>query len=512
MLSFKKDTEITINQLLEDERYTWITRSRLFQELIEDIDQKDENEKNQKDEKDTDQKDENDTDQKDELFIAPICNIKNPNILDLFITIRFWLFDYIPVEVFDVLSNTKKTIQILREIAKENPRFADEFFVFLYSHTVDQLGRNASEKGHISILRWIVAKGNQLKKEWQINSALNGHVEVLFYFLELGKPITNEALNKYIEYGDIKIIKQLSEKGVNFNCDQADKALIYKNKEILIFLFVEKGIKPSQSFFNKFVSNIENNKNSMEIFDFLYQYGNYLVKVDDAIKDRKMYFLNHLKDNGYKFHQSNYTIAIENGNLEIVKLLFESGTSLYDGLFNRAYFCKNLNIMKWLYEHDCLWTNAAHAVYCDDMEIIRWLHSVNFEFTKNEFINAIRSGNMEFIEFMYKLVPLSDYLIDEAIETNNLNILKWLIERNCPVEEDILYYIAFNNGNLDIVQYLYDNNFEISDGVINEQIMEGNMKNVNFLHELGIKFVEKHAQLAAEAGNFEMLEFIYSIL
>jgi hypothetical protein len=103
-------------------------------------------------------------------------------------------------------------------------------------------------------------------------------------------------------------------------------------------------------------------------------------------------------------------------------------------------------------------------------EILDYLISLNLSINiiKHIILVAIKYNKIEYIKKYCKYIkndPINDY-IEQAIEMNNLEIIKILHEYGCPI---INFHInkAINNLNFSIAEYLYAKGARSSDEYIN---------------------------------------------
>jgi len=80
---------------------------------------------------------------------------------------------------------------------------------------------------------------------------------------------------------------------------------------------------------------------------------------------------------------------------------------------------------------------------------------------------GIRGGHKEVIKFGYdNSISFDKDCCAEAVKTNNLEILQYLRELNCPWGENV-GKVALENGNKEIIQYLQNNNYPFTSEELN---------------------------------------------
>lgn len=100
------------------------------------------------------------------------------------------------------------------------------------------------------------------------------------------------------------------------------------------------------------------------------------------------------------------------------------------------------------------------------------------------FRNAVISDNLEELKMLtvkYRQ-HLDDTIFNVAATYGNLDIMKWLLENNCPWNE-YTFRFAVKHGNLENIKWLYDNGCPFDSWAFNCALQSGNKTIIQWLKE-----------------------------
>ena len=135
-------------------------------------------------------------------------------------------------------------------------------------------------------------------------------------------------------------------------------------------------------------------------------------------------------------------------------------------------FCGNIDLLKYALSQSCPVDYYAPicAIYNNHLDIVKYLvETVNVPFVINHLINhliknAIPKGDIEMFEYIKNKYPefskyVSSYDIDNMMKYGHTHILNWAKSNGCEFHEIHTSDSALSCGNLDVVQWAYDNDF-----------------------------------------------------
>ncbi len=153
-----------------------------------------------------------------------------------------------------------------------------------------------------------------------------------------------------------------------------------------------------------------------------------------------------------------YKLNCINFNKELLLEYFNNINSANKQLrFNDAISYGNLYTIKFLKETynigDCL--TQYSAIQTTNLDIIKYCIDIGIQFNSDGFDYAVKSNAP--IEFLEKLKEMNIQIglnsVSYAIENKNINVLKWLKRNRAPVTR-MIYRFARATGDSDIIEYI----------------------------------------------------------
>ena len=315
----------------------------------------------------------------------------------------------------------------LETAIKTNNEYNIGRFYNKHRHTILQSAKN----GNLETIKWLYNKGMSFKEESVFLAAENGHTKIVQFLLSKMNKTPEIAIDYAAKSGDLEMVKWL-----------------HNHCEIDSFTIVN-AIK----------------HNHLDLVKWLCE----------TCENSKYYFT------------SIHKVAVEIGNMDIVKYIYEMSEFRY-------------------MEQDIL----DLAVRSGNLEVVKYLHSEGYEFGKFTFLEAVKSGNLEVFEWLCMMNCKNDHSlnIEYGLKGGNLDIIKYLYEKDQPLSPIRSYY-ATTSGNLKLVEWLFEQNFEF-DG-INGALCNGSLEIVKLFLEKGYVLSEDAMSTAAVSGNLELLQFLHKM-
>ena len=209
-----------------------------------------------------------------------------------------------------------------------------------------------------------------------------------------------------------------------------------------------------------------------------------------------------------------FEAAIKGGHLEIVQWLYDE-TRYYSGqelCCQLAAINGHLDIMKWLFEHGFRWDADAFKFAADygHLDILKYLNGRSeVTWDKPTFDHAVANDNLEIVEYLYENeCPWDTYTFGTAAFHGHLEIIKYLYEHNCPWNEETCSNAAKNNQ-LEVLKYLHDNGCHWNDRSYYSAIQYGHLEIVKYLHENECPWSMYVFERAAIYCRLEILQYLH---
>lgn len=170
------------------------------------------------------------------------------------------------------------------------------------------------------------------------------------------------------------------------------------------------------------------------------------IKIRELIENNLINLLRYFHIKGYKLERDSCDLAAQNGSLNCLKYAFENGCKWNSDTVLLCGINGNLECLKYSVENGC-------------------------DIPKNilkDIIDSNTENSFECFKYVHnvKKLKLTDELIRSSVLKNNKNILKYLVENECPKNSNTLcgkFIIERNNelndnifNNTDCIDYIYE--------------------------------------------------------
>lgn len=201
-------------------------------------------------------------------------------------------------------------------------------------------------------------------------------------------------------------------------------------------------------------------------------------------------------------------------------------------VFPKTLHCSKLPIPKvldWLHQNERSFTvnNLNIAIQNNQWDVVGWLISKGIKPQNPEEFNILtKSGKVELLELLStgNLLPTT---YRYAIENNHLKVVEWMYEKGISITQDnassalsndkvdILRFFLSKNikpnnfydvKSVEMIQMLEKNKIFFTEKDVERAISYGNIIILSYLKEQGMKYEEKHIDLALVGGT-ESIEF-----
>lgn len=209
--------------------------------------------------------------------------------------------------------------------------------------------------------------------------------------------------------------------------------------------------------------------------------------------------------------------AIRGGHLDLVKsIYYGNDVKLTHLLCNDAALYGRLDILKWLRKKQCPWESSMQdsASEGGHLDILKWAVDNGYKCTGLVYRSAAQYGHMHILEWAYaNNYGFDNYdICGDAVRGGQLDILKWLRQRNCPWDYDVCLGAA-SRGYIDIIKWAHENGCPCSTYTYICAIENNQLDILKWLYENGYEIPENSYdynmhKLAADTGNPDMIEWV----
>ena len=246
---------------------------------------------------------------------------------------------------------------------------------------------------------------------------------------------------------------------------------------------------------------------------------------DDAIEAGNLEILKWLHANTKcKLTDNQSSFAARHARIEILKWLLTQGLTFDCYTFQEAIDSGNFETVKFVYDtgYKCIEEGTADECECKDvffkcaaeagnLEVMKWFHELNFKANEWVFYYAVKNGNLDNMKWMHQVgIRPNSYTFKQAAEIGNLEVMKWLLEIGCPYNE-ITITASIVNGNLENLKWLIEHNFpRITDDMVFYAITNRKLEIFKWIVENldDVNLTSKAYHRAAENEHVEILKFL----
>jgi len=149
------------------------------------------------------------------------------------------------------------------------------------------------------------------------------------------------------------------------------------------------------------------------------------------------------------------------------------------------------------------------------IQMIEWAKSHSkFKYSAKISQFASRRDNFKLLKYLYKDGCIFDYnVLVEAIDNENLKIIKWFLKKNIYIDDHICFHKACEKGNFNIIKILKKNNIHGDYNSIScySAVSGNNLIILNYLINEGYKFCLESYIEAAKNGNIKILKYLLNV-
>ena len=219
----------------------------------------------------------------------------------------------------------------------------------------------------------------------------------------------------------------------------------------------------------------------------------------------------------------------ENGNLEIVKVLIQSGADIHaqdDKALSLSSLSGHLEIVKYLIENGADIHRSA-ALFMSSirghLEVVKYLiqngadiHAYNDE----ALVISSKNGHLEIVKYLIEngadIHADNDKALVMSSKDGHLEIVKYLIEKGVDIhaQDDRALILSSQNGHLEIVKYLIENGADIhadNDKALVMSSKNGRLRVVKYLIENGANIHadnDKAIMMSSKKGRLRVVKYL----
>lgn len=398
----------------------------------------------------------------DDVFDAYVCKIDEANFRLFLRVINFWMFDNFTVEIFDSLrkfnpKDVKEAIielpyqakdsgKILNFVSEEDPM--KTLLKFGYTDLLDyccikgyctyiKASEKLAEQGFLNCIKYMHEKHLPMSNNISNHAAYSGNLELFIYLRESGYSISQNVSFVFGSRGFLNCLKYLYNNNFYIDRGICSIACMGGNLDILKFFFergypiddltclysVKSGSLDCLKFAFEHGAQITHesvseacSKGFLSILEYTLQHVTeiFFNSVGNAVRSKNpevlKCILNFYKNHGLTDHGRSLNQAASYGNLEILKILIDSGYKIEASTLKSSLSAENLDCYHYLKDLNCPYDETIYdeVIENEDLERIQFLHENGYKWNSQTFNFARNFGNEDVL----------NYLIEKGCPTN----------------------------------------------------------------------------------------------
>ncbi|ARF09627.1 ankyrin repeat protein [Indivirus ILV1] len=209
----------------------------------------------------------------------------------------------------------------------------------------------------------------------------------------------------------------------------------------------------------------------------------------DAAFSKKLPLVQYLYEHGCEQNRHTIAGAIIGGNLDILKYLVSNNCEMPSPktLAKVSGSASSIDIVEYIIGnyfnngyHNLIGMVRMRAAKNGNIKVLEWakLHGFPFRYCLE---NAAAGGELNTIKWLLDNTSfiLNVHVFANACGSGNLKLVKWLFDEKCPYNE-LAYINAIFHQCIDILEFLYENNFPFDREKINKVMRRKTIDNLLF--------------------------------
>jgi hypothetical protein len=364
----------------------------------------------------------------------------------------------------------------------------------------DAVYARAGVAGSLETVRWLVEEGGW-KEEVVQGATLGGHWDVLLWAKEQGLLSPSEEASEHTaacaNNGNLEILKWLKTEGYPMNWKYAVSACSGGHVHLLEWLISENPDVTASYTFHHLLR------------------GCYMASITGNHQATLFWISSNLGvPRSFSDEKKIWDCAARNGNLETLNYLW----AVFGGFLNfgkKSQRCVmsrgDLKILDWLCKHGCVLLEAeicGIAVESRNLDLLKWARDRDCPWDEYVCMKAAETGNLEILKWAREHgCPWDKFVCIKAAETGNLEILKWARENECPWCDD-LCLISSGTGNLEVLKWVREHGSPWEKNAILAAVLGNHVDCLNWAYRNGCPYSSfEIVWMAITKGKVDVLDW-----
>jgi hypothetical protein len=369
---------------------------------------------------------------------------------------------------------------------------------FFGATALEMIASNATKSGNMQLLSWLISIECVFTSNAYNGAIMNKHYGVIDWLIKIECAMCPSHILTAVNTCSLEMVQFLCERNFPL-CQGSIMSAIEKNEIEMLKRLIQYNSKLPDD--EKIIFNIIYCKKAaycghLEILKLFHQMGCPFDEkvISTAAGEGHFEIVKYLRGNGCPWDEDTFTVAVGTQKMDLLEYLYRNGCPYDENATNSAADAGNLNILKWLVEE-------LNCPIDDDSE-------------EDVIQCATRSGNLDIIKYLHE----RDCRIDElsvvfAAVMNNVTILEYFAE-HIVYDPDVVVNGAINNGSIDALNFFWDNHqdeIDWDDQLYESSIVNNHPEVMQWLHSKGVSISPDLLKYAIECNNIDICNLILSL-
>ena len=280
--------------------------------------------------------------------------------------------------------------------------------------------------------------------------------------------------------------------------------------------------------------------NQVKFVERLYEYG-FVVDYNTcaiAVENGRVDIVRLLLNNGLvNIYECEIVreYAVANGQIEILQCFYEHGHSFSGHAYATAAKNNDIRMVEWLIEHkyplhllaentnrgkltlqDTLCVNSckyAHfiAAKAGNLQFMQWLHGRGFQPGRMSYMGAAENGHLNIMQWLFEIrTETSHKLWSIVAATGRIDILQWMFDHKITTCAKKAYKIAAKHGHLDVLRWCLEHDIRRPSKICRDAIRNGHLECIQLLQENAFRVPCTICDIAAKYKHYHILEWAHA--
>lgn len=231
--------------------------------------------------------------------------------------------------------------------------------------------------------------------------------------------------------------------------------------------------------------------------------------IDAAAKSGSVPTVELVRGYGYVWTENTFYSGVKSGDISMLEWLRWEDCEIHITAYLAAVRMERLDILKWLSNY----SNQTPTGYVCEIAAIRgrtdilawWKDGVEQPFPSDimRWVQDVGTANW----LLKNGANLTQESIIAAIKDGNLKLAEWMDKHGCPYYATHAANTAARNGHLSILQWLYQKNTILPEGICTNAAKSGNLCMIKWLHDRGYVMTAISCSAAVLKGHTNIADW-----